>query len=218
MEIFRQKVAVPRKGNEMNSRCLQTSFQTINGVSTRDKLLAPDVAVESVMANGIDELELTTSYRTNLEDTPRSAEYTEKSYSKTCRCPLAVFFFFCLKYNDFFPICLILETYAIRLLFNFFFMEHIYFCQKSDVVQQTKLSKRKPTWYLWHPTGSCLAEEFPLWRQCLGVVQRSHANVAELIFGSLLLILSAHVGLRIRSIRLTPYSKIKLPQLSQNSR
>jgi hypothetical protein len=67
-------------------------------------------------------------YQTNLEDISRSAEYTEKSYSKTCRCSLAVFFFSCLTYKDLFPICLILETYAIRLLFNCFFMEHIYFC------------------------------------------------------------------------------------------
>jgi hypothetical protein len=88
------KVEVPRKGNERWIRD-----------PTRDKLLAPDVAVKSVMANGIDELELTTSYQTNLEDTPRSAEYTEKTSGAIARLVAVpyLFSFFRLEIQRPFP-------------------------------------------------------------------------------------------------------------------
>jgi hypothetical protein len=45
---------------------------------------------------------------------------------------------------------------------------------------------RKLTRYLWHPTRPILAEELPLWRQDLWIIQRSNHQVAEFILHGVL--------------------------------
>jgi hypothetical protein len=87
--------------------------------------------------------------------------------------------------------------------------------------------RRLPTWDFRHPTRSLLAEELALGWQRLRIVQRSHANVPRVILRWVLRI-HREDGVHptpphetrdyARKMTLTPYSSMKLPQRSQNSR